>query len=138
MTRPIPSQWDRIPLALTIHTGSPLSAPRASVFPAIENPPLIPTRLTPPRPSLVVQGTLSVLLLVGAGLFVRSLSQAQSLNLGIDPGRLLVVCTLRGDTPLRPDFQTSLRAPSVAVGLRQTSLSRPDAYLCSKLEISVW
>jgi len=72
------------------------------------------------------------------GLFVRSLSQAQSLNLGIDPGRLLVVCTLRGDTPLRRDFQTSLRAASVAVGLRQTSLSRPDAYLCSKLEISVW
>jgi predicted permease len=59
---------------------------------------------------LLVQGALSVLLLVGAGLFVRSLSEAQSLGLGVDTGRLLVVSALRGDAPPRADFRTALRA----------------------------
>jgi putative ABC transport system permease protein len=59
---------------------------------------------------LVVQGALSVLLLVGAGLFVRSLTAAQSLEVGIDASRLLVVSALGGETQLRPDFQTDLRA----------------------------
>jgi predicted permease len=39
----------------------------------------------------IVQAALSVLLLVGAGLFVRSLWNAQSLDLGIDTDRVLVV-----------------------------------------------
>lgn len=58
---------------------------------------------------LLVQGALSALLLVGAGLFVRSLSEAQSLNLGLDTGRLLVVSTVHGDTPPHADFQARLR-----------------------------
>jgi predicted permease len=58
---------------------------------------------------LVVQGALSVLLLVGAGLFVRSLGEAQSIDLGIDVERLMVVSMLRGDAPPRPDLRAALR-----------------------------
>src|SRR5262245_49348072 len=46
---------------------------------------------------LLIQGALSVLLLVGAGLFVRSLFRAQSVGLGLDTGRLLVVSAMRGE-----------------------------------------
>jgi putative ABC transport system permease protein len=46
---------------------------------------------------LVVQGALSVLLLVGAGLFVRSLRNVQSLRLGYDVDPVLLVnLTMRG------------------------------------------
>lgn len=40
---------------------------------------------------LVLQGALSVVLLVGAGLFVRSLDNVRALNLGWKPGPVLVV-----------------------------------------------
>jgi predicted permease len=40
---------------------------------------------------LVVQGALSVILLVGAGLFVRSLHNARSVHLGWDPHPVLIV-----------------------------------------------
>ncbi len=59
---------------------------------------------------LIVQGALSVLLLVGAGLFARSLIAAQSLDLGLDSSRLLVVSALRGEAQPRADFRTALRA----------------------------
>jgi predicted permease len=59
---------------------------------------------------LMAQGALSVVLLVGAGLFVRSLSNAQSLDLGVDTGRLLVVSVLRGEVPPRADLRMALRA----------------------------
>src|SRR5262249_4751225 len=59
---------------------------------------------------LLVQGALSVLLLVGAGLFVRSLRHAQSIDLGVDAGRLLVVSTIGGDTAPREDFRMALRS----------------------------
>jgi predicted permease len=59
---------------------------------------------------LVVQGTFSVLLLVGAGLFVRSLSEARSLRLGLDVERLLVVSVVPGEAPLSPEFRERLRA----------------------------
>ncbi|HSC26058.1 MAG TPA: ABC transporter permease [Vicinamibacterales bacterium] len=72
---------------------------------------------------LLVQGALSVLLLVGAGLFVRSLARAQSLDLGLDTGRLLVVSALRGQTPPRPDFRTALRARIEKIpGVERTTL----------------
>jgi predicted permease len=58
---------------------------------------------------LVAQGALSVLLLVGAGLFVRSLARAQALDLGIDAERLLAVSVLRGQTPSPRDFGDTLR-----------------------------
>jgi predicted permease len=59
---------------------------------------------------IVVQGTLSVVLLVGAGLFVRSLARAQTVDLGLDTERLLVVATIEGDAPLSADFRDRLRA----------------------------
>jgi predicted permease len=44
----------------------------------------------------VVQAALSVVLLVGAGLFVRSLWNARTVDLGIDAGRVLVAEVRRG------------------------------------------
>jgi predicted permease len=68
---------------------------------------------------LTVQGALSVLLLVGAGLFVRSLSELQAVDLGVDVGRVLVVGLAPGETPPRsdllPEFVERLRrVPGVA------------------------
>ncbi len=40
---------------------------------------------------LILQGTLSVILLVGAGLFVRSLGNVKTMRLGYDPDRVLLV-----------------------------------------------
>ena len=40
---------------------------------------------------LIVQGALSVVLLIGAGLFVRSLSRIHAIDLGIDADRILTV-----------------------------------------------
>ena len=58
---------------------------------------------------LVVQAALSVVLLIGAGLFVRSLAALQRLDLGIETSRLLTVGVAPGDTPLRPEFWQMLR-----------------------------
>jgi predicted permease len=47
---------------------------------------------------LVVQGALSVILLIGAGLFVRSLQRVSEMRLGYDPDRVLVVMqNMRGE-----------------------------------------
>jgi predicted permease len=59
---------------------------------------------------LLVQGALSVLLLVGAGLFVRSLMELRTLGLGVDTGRVIVVSALRGEAPAPPAFAERLRA----------------------------
>ena len=72
---------------------------------------------------IVVQGTLSVILLVAAGLFVRSLSKVEALDLGLDADRLLVVAAVTGDTPVDPHFADQLRAriatiPGVAATTR--------------------
>jgi predicted permease len=73
---------------------------------------------------LLVQGTLSVLLLVGAGLFVRSLYRAQSLDLGVETGRLLAVSALRGEAPPRSDFRAALRSAVDNVpGVERTTLA---------------
>jgi predicted permease len=65
-------------------------------------------RTTAQTGMLVVQGALSVLLLVGAGLFVRSMQAAEALDLGMDTDRLLVVSAVTGDMPLPPDFRERL------------------------------
>ncbi|HET9371309.1 MAG TPA: ABC transporter permease [Vicinamibacterales bacterium] len=59
---------------------------------------------------LLVQGALTVLLLVGAGLFVRSLNAAQAIDLGIEADRLMVVSLVRGESPAAPDFLDDVRA----------------------------
>ena len=47
---------------------------------------------------LVLQGALSVILLIGAGLFVRSLQRVSEMRLGYDPDRVLVVMqNMRGE-----------------------------------------
>ena len=58
---------------------------------------------------LVAQGTLTMLLLVGAGLFVRSLHNVRALDVGYDAGRLLYLSMdLRG-TELEPAEREALR-----------------------------
>ena len=64
----------------------------------------------------VAQAAMSILLLVGAGLFVRSLARVRALDLGLQPDRVLVVtarwpATPRGDTTgarLAREHQTAL------------------------------
>ncbi len=54
---------------------------------------------------LIVQSALSVLLLIGAGLFVRSLSELRHLDLGVDAEQVLTVGLAPGDVPVRPDLR---------------------------------
>jgi predicted permease len=57
---------------------------------------------------LVAQSALSVMLLIGAGLFVRSLHNVNAVDLGYDPGRLILVdVNLRGEQ-LAPEARTEL------------------------------
>ncbi len=62
----------------------------------------------------VAQATFSVVLLVGAGLFVRSFAAAETANLGIEPGRVLRVDAswLRSDERWSPDLAERRRARS--------------------------
>jgi putative ABC transport system permease protein len=72
---------------------------------------------------LVVQGALSVVLLVGAGLFVRSMARAQSLDLGIDADRLLVMSIVRDGHPPPAGFRERLRADLDRIpGVERTTL----------------
>jgi putative ABC transport system permease protein len=68
---------------------------------------------------LVLQGGLSVVLLVGAGLFVRSLNQVRTLRLGYDPAPVLMVSSnLRGlslDSTDRVVFRRRLLAAARAI-----------------------
>ncbi len=61
---------------------------------------------------LVLQGALSVVLLVGAGLFVRSLSAVRAVDLGYDAERVLMVMLntrrARMDTATRVQFQRDI------------------------------
>lgn len=72
---------------------------------------------------LTVQGALSVLLLVGAGLFVRSLSELRAVDLGLDVGRVLVVSVAPGETPPRRDLlPTFVERLSGVPGIASTSI----------------
>jgi putative ABC transport system permease protein len=70
---------------------------------------------------LVMQGGLSVLLLVGAGLFVRSVSKVRGLVLGYDVERVLLVEWERRGTVLDSVAEVGLRAR-----MMETALARPD------------
>ncbi len=63
---------------------------------------------------LVVQGAMSVVLLVGAGLFVRSLNNVRALPLGYDPGPVLEVTPdyrgTEGDSAARAEAKRRLLA----------------------------
>jgi putative ABC transport system permease protein len=80
---------------------------------------------------LVIQGALSVTLLVGAGLFVRSFDHARAMHLGWDPAPVLIVTpNYRGltmDSAARDAFRRRLLAaaqsiPSVVAAARVNSL----------------
>jgi predicted permease len=59
---------------------------------------------------LIFQGALSVVLLVGAGLFVRSLRNVRTIDLGYDPERVLYVSTeMRGIDLPNPELATLKR-----------------------------
>jgi predicted permease len=68
---------------------------------------------------LIVQGALSVTLLVGAGLFVRSLHRVESLRLGYDSDRILLVVRNNRGVPL---------SDSAKIALRRIMLAKAQAY----------
>ncbi len=58
---------------------------------------------------LVLQAALSVVLLIGSGLFLRSLRNVAAIDLGYQPQRLLMVATNYRGTRLAPDERHSLQ-----------------------------
>jgi predicted permease len=58
---------------------------------------------------LLVQSTLSVVLLIGAALFVQSLDEVRSMRLGFDSERVLVVSRVQRGAPPDPHAQAGLR-----------------------------
>ncbi|HUK62405.1 MAG TPA: ADOP family duplicated permease, partial [Dongiaceae bacterium] len=75
---------------------------------------------------LVFQGALSVLLLVGAGLFVRSLRNVQSMRLGYDPEGVLAV-----DLRMRGVTLDSAAAVELRRRLLETARAIPGVQLAS-------
>lgn len=76
---------------------------------------------------LVAQGALSVLLLVGAGLFVRSLRNATSLRVGFDPDQVLVAridpgTRFQGDTARSRFYEAAVAAMATVPGVRSASI----------------
>lgn len=76
----------------------------------------------------VAQAALSVVLLVGAGLFVRSLWQIRGLDLGIQPDRVVVAEVVWGSSPQDPAARSAERARRADVYRRalERVRSRPD------------
>ena len=70
---------------------------------------------------LVTQGALSVVLLIGAGLFVRSLDNVRDLALGYDVDPVLLVRLEERGTPMDSIGRATLRRR-----LLETALARPD------------
>jgi hypothetical protein len=72
----------------------------------------------------VVQATLSVVLLVGAGLFLRSIQRVNAVNLGMDPGKVLSVELRYPRTPRMPgeSFSDWLARESVIERTRHRAL----------------
>jgi putative ABC transport system permease protein len=66
-----------------------------------------PTRLR--AGLLILQGALSVILLVGAGLFIRSLGKVSQLPLGYDPSPVLMLEWERRGTPMDSSDRAALR-----------------------------
>ena len=58
---------------------------------------------------LVVQAALSVMLLIGSGLFLRSLRNVNAVDMGYQPGRLLFVSTDYRGTRLSPADRNALQ-----------------------------
>jgi predicted permease len=69
---------------------------------------------------LVMQGTLSVLLLIGAGLFVRSLNNVQNVRLGYDVDNILLV-----NLNMRGEVLDSTRGVALINRLRDAAVTIP-------------
>ena len=78
---------------------------------------------------VVVQGALSVMLLVGAGLFVRSLSNVRSMRLGYDADRLLWVGRAMRDVKLSDAENLALNHR-----LLEAASALPDVEIASEAE----
>jgi predicted permease len=111
--------------ALTLARGTILTALRAGARGGVVQHARLQATL------LVVQGTLSVVLLVGAGLFVRSFANARSVHLGWNPEPVVVVTpNYRGfamDSTTRDAFrehllETARNVPGVAAAARVDNL----------------
>ncbi|HYV95951.1 MAG TPA: ABC transporter permease [Gemmatimonadaceae bacterium] len=63
---------------------------------------------------LVLQGALSVVLLVGAGLFVRSLLNVRAVHMGYDVDHIVYVSTELRGTPLTPSQSAALKEQQLA------------------------
>ena len=70
---------------------------------------------------LVVQGAVSVVLLIGAGLFVRSFHKAQTLDFGFQPEHVLAVTVSPRGTPI-----DSARREQLMERLRERALTVPS------------
>jgi predicted permease len=83
---------------------------------------------------LVFQGTLSVVLLVGAGLFVRSLSHVKATPLGYQPGQVLMV-----ETNMRGVALDSARSVSLITQLHDAAAAVPGVVSASRqLTMPFW
>ncbi len=78
---------------------------------------------------VVVQGALSVMLLVGAGLFVRSLSNVRNMRLGYDADRVLWVGRVMRDLKISDDQAIALNHR-----LLQEALALPEVENASEAE----
>ena len=70
----------------------------------------------------ILQATLSVALLVGAGLFILSLRHAEHQRLGYEPERLLQLQFEPRNTPLDPAAEAALRDRMLETALRQPGI----------------
>jgi predicted permease len=78
---------------------------------------------------VVVQGALSVMLLIGAGLFVRSLSNVRNMRLGYDADRVLWVGRVMRDLKISDDDAMALNRR-----LLQEALALPEVETASEAE----
>src|SRR5206468_3288032 len=77
---------------------------------------------------LAIQGALSIVLLIGAGLFLRSLHHLQTLDLGIDHENVLAVAidfsgTRRSSGDVSAFFERALERVSAVPGVAHASLA---------------
>ena len=119
-------------LAAALIAGiSPLYYARSDVLPGLRAPgpgglarrPRLQTVL------LAVQGSLSIVLLVGAGLFVRSVRNVEALDIGLDRDGVLAVSidfagTGRSAADVAAFFERALERVSTVPGVEKASLSR--------------
>jgi len=126
---------------LIVSIGPALLAPRVNVASTLRSGPRQGS-VTHQRASLragllVLQGAMSVLLLVGAGLFVRSLSNVRSLDLGWKPEPVLVVTpnyrglkldSVTADATRRALLDAARAIPGVASAARVNSQPFATSY----------